>query len=101
MIGRGERWRCVPDNGCRARLRAAHRGRPGPPPERDDASTLFEGNGQMDTTLLGKTVVDTVTGYKGVVTALACYLHGETRVLLENSGGDRWVEQARIEISEN
>ena len=52
----------------------------------------------------GDRVVDTVTGVKGVVTAVATYLHGTTQVQIEwyvidtDTHHKRWMDIGRIEI---
>ncbi len=50
--------------------------------------------------ILGKDVRDSVSGFAGVATARAEYLHGPSRVQIERRGDaePRWFDEARVEI---
>ena len=49
---------------------------------------------------LGDSVIDSVTGFGGTITARCEYLHGTPRVLVERSPGDkedtRWYDESRV-----
>lgn len=58
----------------------------------------------MNTLALGDKVRDTISGFKGTVTAITRYLHGEDRVCVEPSGlhdgkpiEPQWFDSARLE----
>ena len=60
----------------------------------------------MDTSILGKKVRDTITGFKGVATGIAVYLHSCPKVMITaselNNGNtiEQWFDLPRVSLEE-